>query len=56
MVTYYKVGSTRRRCESLLFVGNNVDAGVVEGGGLGKERTDDSHGGRNLSGVPKGRP
>lgn len=29
----------------LLFVSSHINAGVVEGGGLGEERSDDGHGG-----------
>lgn len=31
----------------LLFVSSHINAGVVEGGGLSEERSDDSHGGRD---------
>lgn len=36
-----------------LFVCDHINAGVVEGGGLGKEWSDDSHGSRDSLGVTK---
>lgn len=44
--------STRERKDSL-FVCNDVNAGVVKGGGLGKEWSDDGHGSRDSLGVTK---
>ena len=39
-----------------LSVGDDVNARVVEGGGLGEERRDDRHGGRDGPGVTERRP
>ena len=40
----------------LLLVGNDIYAGVVEGGGLGEQRSNDGHWGGDGFGVAKGGP
>lgn len=42
--------------EHLLFVCDDVNAGIVEGRGLGKEWSDDGHRSRDSLGVSKGSP
>ena len=37
----------------LLFVGDHINAGVVKGGGLGEEWSDDGHGGRDSLWITK---
>lgn len=37
--------------EHSLFVCDDVNAGIVKGGGLGEERSDDGHGSRDGPGV-----
>lgn len=51
ILSYYTISVNEKI--HLLFVCNDINAGVVKGGGLCKERSNDGHGSRDSLGVTK---